>query len=512
MKNLSKKSISLMLIFTLLMAIFMPSIVNAGGIGQQDGGIIVEVKEVLEKESTVYFGEIFVDGVSKMQYVYSADMSRIESTFKNLKLASPEPFSLIVPTITGEQTTVGLNAYNYDIDPETNIDNVTNWTSASSVANTLYPSLGTIGTETNESMYDHSTYTKTEIDRQKEERIATYYTLVPSNKEIVSSLRTSTDFVWRNNAGVLVKEYTVTAVVEKTTVNYTSVNITTSSTPTTTTPINSLNINVASPKVGDTATATTKPTVTLDSNPNYEIDHIAYITAYPSEKPAGTYDAPFIGTFEVNKDYVVEVSLRAKDGFAFVDNNGMTLKVNGKTTGYEMSEWNSDNSPYYMFYTKVSATSESEETTLTTYEYIDDTANQTYTIGTDYPATFRINADYSLFENGGKVYVDDTLVSSDNYTSKSGSTIITFTKDYMSSLSEGEHTLKVAFNNGGEATTKFTIAKAEETTPTETTPTDNSKNPKTGDNIIMTISIFAIATLGAYTTLKVNRSRKMRKY
>ena len=73
------------------------------------------------------------------------------------------------------------------------------------------------------------------------------------------------------------------------------------------------------------------------------------------------------GTFEANKDYVVEVSLKAKDGYVFRDNNNMTLKVNGKTTGYEMSEGNSDNSPYYMFYTKVSATSESEETTATTY-------------------------------------------------------------------------------------------------------------------------------------------------
>ena len=55
-------------------------------------------------------------------------------------------------------------------------------------------------------------------------------------------------------------------------------------------------------------------------------------------------------------------------------------------------------------------------------------------------------------------------------------------------------------------------AIATKASSTETTTTDNSKNPKTGDNIAITISIFAIATLGAYTTLKVNRSRKMRKH
>ena len=58
----------------------------------------------------------------------------------------------------------------------------------------------------------------------------------------------------------------------------------------------------------------------------------------------------------------------------------------------------------------------------------------------------------------------------------------------------------------------------EETATTDTNKTEKAKpeteikNPKTGDNIIMTISIFAIATLGAYTTLKVNRNPKMRKH
>ena len=51
-----------------------------------------------------------------------------------------------------------------------------------------------------------------------------------------------------------------------------------------------------------------------------------------------------------------------------------------------------------------------------------------------------------------------------------------------------------------------------ETETTTTEKTDNSKNPKTGDNIIMTISIFAVATLGAYITLKLNRNRYMRKH
>ena len=131
--------------------------------------------------------------------------------------------------------------------------------------------------------------------------------------------------------------------------------------------------------------------------------------------------------------------------------------------------------------------------TETTYEYIEG-ANQTYTIGED-GVTFRINADYSLFENGGKVYVDDTLVSSDNYTSKTGSTIITFTKDYMSSLSEGEHTLKVAFNNGGSATTKFTVAKADTATTTKAAAAKTADALPYVGLVLVFMGVFAIAVV-----------------
>ena len=151
----------------------------------------------------------------------------------------------------------------------------------------------------------------------------------------------------------------------------------------------------------------------------------------------------------------------------------------------------------------------------TVYEFLEG-ANQVFSAEKE--ATFKINADYSLFEDGGKVYVDDELVSSDNYTSKTGSTIITFYKDYMNSLTEGEHTLKVAFNNGGSATTKFTVAKAntttentnitsEETTETNEnatteTATTTSNNPKTGDNITIWIGLMIVSMLGVAGTVK----------
>ena len=99
-------------------------------------------------------------------------------------------------------------------------------------------------------------------------------------------------------------------------------------------------------------------------------------------------------------------------------------------------------------------------------------ANQKYTITKNNEAKFKINADFRLFDDG-KVYVDNELVNLKNYTAESGSTIITLKKEFVDTLSVGEHTLKVLFNNGGEAITIFNVAKV-------TVPTDN---PNTGDNI-----------------------------
>ena len=202
------------------------------------------------------------------------------------------------------------------------------------------------------------------------------------------------------------------------------------------------------------------------------------------------------------------------------------------------------------------------------YEVIDG-AEQTYTITEDTEARFRINADYSLFNK--KVYVDDVLVDDANYTSESGSTIITFNKSYVDTLSVGEHTLRVSFTDGGEATTTFTIAKkAEENnnnnnnennnennnnnnndngnnndnednnnndnnnnnndnednnnnkgsdnnnentnTPSKTEneeKKDNISSPKTGDNFMLYITIASMSVLGLGATIIVTKKKKM---
>ena len=119
-------------------------------------------------------------------------------------------------------------------------------------------------------------------------------------------------------------------------------------------------------------------------------------------------------------------------------------------------------------------------------------ANQTYIIGESDTALFRLSADYSLFETGGKIYVDDNDAS--NYTSASGSTIIKLLKSYMDGLSLGEHVLKVEFNNGNTASAKFIVKGS------------TVKNPNTSDNTLLYVGVLGFSIMCfALTSLYLKR-------
>ena len=155
------------------------------------------------------------------------------------------------------------------------------------------------------------------------------------------------------------------------------------------------------------------------------------------------------------------------------------------------------------------------------YKFIKN-ENGTYNKDTDEFYSVRIDAEYSKFES---VEVDGTIVDSNNYTVESGSTIVTFSKEYMNTLSEGEHTLAINFSDG-VANTNFTIAKELEQLPTtepSSNPTtapssdpssepvqststpenlasqkkpENSNIPKTGDEIYIAITLLLAIVIG----------------
>ena len=120
-----------------------------------------------------------------------------------------------------------------------------------------------------------------------------------------------------------------------------------------------------------------------------------------------------------------------------------------------------------------------------------DGAKQKFDVSSKKALTFRFDIDFDIFKKSGKVYMDGKLVDAKNYTTKSGSTIITFNDNYTNTLTQGNHTLKVTTDEG-EATTTFTI-------------TDSVNNPNTGDNILMYVGLLSISVGSILVGLKLRK-------
>ena len=240
-----------------------------------------------------------------------------------------------------------------------------------------------------------------------------------------------------------------------------------------------------------------------------------------------------VGNRSENKAILTAVNVETKKSEVF---KGLHTKYTGAKLTYTGSDGGILNEIRTDYYTKCTYEFTfqyvKEEISPKEYKFIEG-ANQIYTIDESKNATFKIDADYSLFTN--KVYVDNKLINSTNYDSKSGSTVITLKDAYLKTLSAGEHTLKVTFLGNGEAITKFTIKEKKQNTNTENNKnTENTKNeenqennnlpnndvkkdnkitntnPKTGDNIITSIilSVTSIATIGALTIVKRKEAKK----
>lgn len=116
---------------------------------------------------------------------------------------------------------------------------------------------------------------------------------------------------------------------------------------------------------------------------------------------------------------------------------------------------------------------------------------------------FRSDAGISSFL---RVEVDGTVVDAKNYTVTEGSTIITFTAEYLESLATGKHTVAIVSSISGEekkATAEFTVAKKADTTSgnstpnTEQTTAQKTKALKTGDESPVGYLLVLLALCGA---------------
>ena len=211
-----------------------------------------------------------------------------------------------------------------------------------------------------------------------------------------------------------------------------------------------------------------------------------------------------VGNKEENKAILTAVNVGTKKSEIF---KGLHTKYTGSkltftgTEGDILSETRTD------YYTKCTYEFTfkyvKEEVDTKEYKFILG-ANQTYIINESQNIMFKIDAEYNLFENSGKVYIDGKLIDAKNYKAESGSTVITLNKDYVDSLSAGEHIIKVEFNDGGAAITNFEVKVKQ----VNTEKTENIANPQTGDNIMAHFKTFAVSVLGIITAIVINNKKK----
>ena len=135
--------------------------------------------------------------------------------------------------------------------------------------------------------------------------------------------------------------------------------------------------------------------------------------------------------------------------------------------------------------------------------------------------TFTSDASFADFL---RVELDGTTLEEKNYTKREGSTIITLNRDFVATLSVGEHTLAIV-SKSGTATAKFTVkAKPAETTTPQPTVTPQptaqpqptvqpvSPIPRTGDTanpaLWFTLLIVSGSALAALFVLRRKGNRK----
>ena len=237
--------------------------------------------------------------------------------------------------------------------------------------------------------------------------------------------------------------------------------------------VNSVETNVTSNRIN----------LTVDKNYNVEVSYKKIPFVVTVKEVTGASITPN-GAISVNYGDDKEFTISVNSGYRLIK-----VLVDGTD---KTSDMVGDN----LTLTNITSNMELEVVVEKIIYEVTEGANQKYTITKNTEAKFRIDADYRLFD--GKVYIDNVLVDSENYTSESGSTVITFKQSYIDTLSVGEHTLKVVFSDGGEATTKFTV--------TSVIPEIDS--PKTGDNVIFYVVTGILSLLGLSGTLAFVIRRK----
>lgn len=123
------------------------------------------------------------------------------------------------------------------------------------------------------------------------------------------------------------------------------------------------------------------------------------------------------------------------------------------------------------------------------------------TVDTTKDGTLSIRIDCPIEKFVG-VEMDGVMVDPKYYTVKSGSTIVTFTSEYVKTLKAGAHAVTVNFTDGS-ATVNVEVKDASSTVTAQTV-----KSPKTGDKFPVAVIAVLLLTLGSAACLKKRSEKK----
>lgn len=210
---------------TLLFAVLLAHLLSWA----QSSVSTITTTENITKTTTVYAGEVVVDGVTMIKYLYSDDMSRKEEVINNLlnglQGMTDDSYATLLDGLEADAEASGL-ALCSDAELVAAMDE--NWSSAK-VVGMQYFSDKTVASETNSNLYDIDEGFKAALDAQAAARAETIETLADVEKCIVTHLdsRTVTD-VWYNIVdGSVIRHSDITVIYdsESTTVIFTKVEL-----------------------------------------------------------------------------------------------------------------------------------------------------------------------------------------------------------------------------------------------------------------------------------------------
>ena len=213
-----------------------------------------------------------------------------------------------------------------------------------------------------------------------------------------------------------------------------------------------------------------------------------------------------ITAFEAGKTYHYGVYVKAvgyveSENTTYVFGPNTKLKINGEFVNYKRYEGDASDGSDGTMWVITDLTMTPESSGMAPEYKVIEGANGTWKQNSDSTLTFRANGEFSKFTG---VKVDDQLVEAKNYTAVSGSTIVTLSADYLKTLSTGNHTLTVLFNDG-DCSTNFTVQVAgSSTTPSNPGSGTGSgtmpSNPNGGTSGSATTPSGSNGTTGAATT------------